>query len=64
MPAIYVLDSSGTVTTVINGDIATLQLNIPIDATYTLIEPENMFEQKFDFSKGKWVYPESETQEI
>lgn len=57
MTAFYILNSEGKCTSVLNGDTQTLLLNIPQDSTYTVIEPENMFEQLFNMATQVWEYP-------
>ena len=56
MTAFYILNSEGKCTSVLNGDTQTLLLNIPQDSTYTVIEPENMFEQIFNMATQVWEY--------
>lgn len=59
MASIYVLNNDGSLFYKLSGDVQTLLLNIPEDLSYTLVEPENLFEQRFDLGKAQWVYPES-----
>lgn len=59
MASIYVLNNDGSLFYKLSGDVQTLLLNIPEDLSYTLAEPENLFEQRFDLGKAQWVYPES-----
>lgn len=60
MTAFYILNSEGKCTSVLTGDVGTLMLNLPIGVSYTLIEPNNMFEQFFDVRSQTWHYPPEE----
>lgn len=58
MPSLYILNGRGKVVQTIKGDDQTVCLNIPENAVFTTIEPENMYEQLFNFISMEWVYPD------
>lgn len=58
MPSLYILNGRGQIVQTFKGDDQTVRLNIPENAVFTTIEPENMYEQLFDFTRMEWVYPD------
>ena len=63
MSSIYVLNEQNKVKTVLTGDTETLLLNLPQNASYTLIEPTDMFSQVFNLNTQEWETPEDTSTE-
>lgn len=60
MTSIYMINDEGRCTGVVQGDTDTIKLNIPTGVTFTLLVPQDMFDQRFDVMSQSWYYPEVE----